>query len=43
MIAKLRGLDVSVQIGARVAWRTESGLQAHPLIFYKLEGEDRKA
>jgi hypothetical protein len=32
MIAALRGCGVSVQIGVRAARRTESGLQAHPLI-----------
>src|ERR1700733_608636 len=32
MIAALRGYGVSVQIGVRAAWRTESGLQAHPLL-----------
>ena len=42
MIAALRGCGVSVQIGARVARRTESGLQAHPLIFYKLRTQNRK-
>jgi hypothetical protein len=46
MIAALRGCGVSVRIGVRAARRTESGLQAHPLIFYKLRTlnakQDRK-
>jgi hypothetical protein len=36
MIAALCGCGVSVQIGARAARRTKSGLQAHPLIFCEL-------
>jgi hypothetical protein len=36
MIAALPGCGVPTQIGARVVQRTESGLQAHPLILLRL-------